>query len=173
MPTSLPSPQPTAVRQCCPRLSFRKQLKSVRLQSAPPCGWAVGYNRDQPVCQASYSTRVQRQKSVQEYRQTGTCPGCRGVPKCWELAGNGQWSYWSTKQLFWIRGGRLTSLDASFMRCFGFFKHVWCFPWCFRFQKGHSESELNKQVRAKQASFLSGPKMSKMVGIYNIHAFVI
>ena len=111
--TSLPSPQPTAVRQCCPRLSFQKQLKSVRLQSAPPCGWAVGYNRDQPVCQASYSTRVQRQKSVQEYRQTGTCPGCRGVPKCWELAGNGQWSYWSTKQLFWIRGGRLTSLDAS------------------------------------------------------------
>ena len=72
------------------------------------------------------------------------------------------------------RGGRLTSLDASFMRCFVFFsnivknievdvffktslKHrivkqkVRCFPQCFRFQKGHSESELNKQVRASQS----------------------
>ena len=73
-----------------------------------------------------------------------------------------------------LRGGRLTSLDASFMRCFVFFQtssktsrsmfffktllihrivkqKVWCFPRCFRFQKGHSESELNKQVRASQS----------------------
>ena len=68
----LPGPQPTAVRQCCcrPRLSsFQKQPQSesyTLLQSVTLCGWAGGYNWDQPVCQASYIVQEYRGASVSE-----------------------------------------------------------------------------------------------------------
>ena len=68
-----------------------------------------------------------------------------------------------------VRGGRLTSLDASFMRCFGFFKHRQK-HWGRRFFKTSLKHCIVKQ---KVRCFRPGPTMPKMVRTFNTNASLI
>ena len=75
------------------------------------------------------------------------------------------------------RGGRLTSLDASFMRCFGFFQTSSKTSRSMFFSKHRwNIASLSKKcdvLRDVLGARWPGPTMLKMVRIFNINAYVI
>ena len=84
---------------------------------------------------------------------------------------------WNSKIPLSSRGGRLTSLDASFMRCFGFFQTSSKTSRSMFFSKHRwNIASLSKKcdvLRDVLGFRWPGPTMLKMVRIFNINAYLI